>query len=583
MFDSPSSGGEERIAGVLVPVFSLRREDDLGIGDVTALRQLVDWSAENGLGFIQLLPVNEMGRDNSPYNAISSVALEPLTLDTSPAGIPDLTQQDYEEALVGFDLGQLRADGVKYEQVRRLKLDLLWRAFAQFRKAHCWHGTEREGAFLEFCAAERHWLYDYCRYRLLLDMEEGREDWEHWAPEYRTTEKAWAFVDGLLQREHQKTEYQLAFYAYVQFVAQEQWDDVAQHARRRGVKLMGDVPYGVSRCSCDVFANRHLFDLEWFGGAPPESNFKDDDFVVRWGQNWGIPLYRWDVLAKDDYGWWRQRISKLCRFFDIFRIDHALGFYRIYSFPWRPDRNAEFLPLSVEETMGRTGGRIPGFQPGPDDTIEMAARNRAQGERYLRVVREAANGSSVVAEDLGMVPKYVPESLLSIGLAGMKVPQWETSENGEFRDAREYPWLSLATYATHDHEPVKTQWNRAREKALQFGNHGEGWEPNRFLERLGRFAGIEVHSHGIPEFNDAVREQLLKALFGARSRYASVMITDLFGLEERFNVPGLLSDRNWSYRLPMTVVELSGNPRWSHACEGVKNLLKETGRLAVTA
>jgi 4-alpha-glucanotransferase len=118
---------------------------------------------------------------------------------------------------------------------------------------------------------------------------------------------------------------------------------------------------------------------------------------------------------------------------------------------------------------------------------------------------------------------------------------------------------------------------------LQHGNDGEGWEPRRFLERLGRLAGIEVQAHQIPEFSDTVREQLLKVLFTARSRYASVMITDLFGLEERFNVPGLLSDRNWSYRLPMTVSELSTESRWHQACLGVKNLLKETGRLAVTA
>jgi len=200
----------------------------------------------------------------------------------------------------------------------------------------------------------------------------------------------------------------------------------------------------------------------------------------------------------------------------------------------------------------------------------MADRNRRLGETYLKVVREAANGSTVVAEDLGMVPNYVPESLLSIGLAGMKVPQWETVENGEFRNPKDYPWLSLATYATHDHEPVKTQWNQAREKVLQHGNDGEGWEPRHFLERLGRLAGIDLGHNGIPAFDDSVREHLLKALFAARSRYASVMITDLFGLEERFNVPGLLSDRNWSYRLPMTVAELSIDPRWHNACGGVK-------------
>jgi 4-alpha-glucanotransferase len=581
MFDSLTLAEDERIAGVLVPVFALRRDDDLGIGDVGGLRELVDWAAEAGLGFIQLLPVNEMGGDHSPYNAISSVALEPLTLDVSPGAVRELTEADHARALAGTDLAALRAGDVDYPAVRRLKSDLLWRAFEAFREQHYWKGTGREAEFLEFCSAERHWLYDYCRFRLLLDMEGGREDWETWPEDYRDADRAWAFLDRLLETEREKTEHQLAFYAYVQFVAQEQWDAVAAHARARGVKLMGDVPYGVSRCSCDVFANRRLFNLEWFGGAPPEKNFKDDEFTVRWGQNWGIPLYRWDVMAEDGYAWWRQRIGKLCRFFDIFRIDHALGFYRIYGFPWRPDRNGEFLFLTPDEARARTGGRLPGFHPGPDETGEMRQRNRAQGERYLSMIREAADGSAVVAEDLGFVPDYVPESLLSIGLAGMKVPQWECGDDGEFRDARTYPWLTLATYATHDHEPVKTQWNRARDLALRHGNDGEGWEPARFLERLGRFAGVDLPGGPFPEYDDRIRERLLRALFAARSRYASVMITDLFGLEERFNVPGVLSDRNWSHRLPMSVAALRQQEPWAGMSARMKNLLKETGRLPV--
>jgi len=569
---------QERLAGVLVPVFALRRDTDLGIGDTTAVRELVDWAAELGLQFLQFLPTNEPCGDNSPYNAVSSVALDPLTLDLSPERIPELREVDFEEVCSGYSLTDLREGPVDYPQVKALKFGLLERAFATFAREHFGKRTAREQEFLRFCSEEHDWLYDYCIFRFLMERSPTREDWEKWPEEYSTVERARTYINNLLEQDKAATERELAFFAYVQFLAFRQWDEASSYAVSKKVRLMGDIPFGVSRCSADVFAQPELFDLEWCGGAPPETTFKDDEFVIRFGQNWGIPLYRWDVMAERGYAWWKRRVSKQARFFQIFRIDHALGFYRIYSFPWRPERNEEFLPLSPDEVRERTGGRSPGFTPGPDDTEELRARNRALGEQYLRSVKEAAGSTAIVAEDLGTVPPYVPESLLSIGLAGMRVPMWVNEENGEFKRGTSYPQLSLATYATHDHEPLKTQWTKARRNALTEG-HPDAQESRLFLERLGRFAGIEGFEHGrIPDYSDYVRECLLHALFQSNSRYASVMITDLLGLEERFNVPGVLSEANWTQRLPMTIRELREDLHWVDLGDSVKNLIKDSGR-----
>src|ERR1043166_9408463 len=136
------------------------------------------------------------------------------------------------------------------------------------------------------------------------------------------------------------------------------------------------------------------------GGAPPEKVFKVDPFTEKWGQNWGVPIYRWDVLRKENFSWWRTRVNNLRKAFHLFRIDHVLGFFRIYSFPWTPDRNPEFLPLTEAQAAEKTGGRLPGFKAFPDDTHEHKEFNRQQGEEILRMVQEAAGDTKVIAEDL---------------------------------------------------------------------------------------------------------------------------------------------------------------------------------------
>jgi 4-alpha-glucanotransferase len=373
----------------------------------------------------------------------------------------------------------------------------------------------------------------------------------------------------------------LVHYAWIQWVANRQWKEVRNYADEKGVGLMGDIPFGISACSVDVFANPEIFDLDWYGGAPPEKLFKDDPFVQKWGQNWGIPLYRWVVLEAREYDWWRQRVQKVTEIFSLFRVDHALGFYRIYAFPWNPIRNDEFFPLSDDEAADRCDGRRPGFRPRPDDNDEDKAANRADGEKYLRVLQDAAGDAIIIAEDLGVVPDYVRPSLDELGIAGMKVPQWEF-EDGEIVKASQYPSLAFATYATHDHFPMKAQWDTQRgilEDEAMRESH-EQWEAEQFLSGLCDFAGIEKVDGKVPEYSDDVREKLLGALFATPSAQAGVMITDLLGLVDRVNVPGVLDGSNWSWRLEPTVTELSRNPFWSDRVNGAKKRLIESGRAA---
>src|SRR6059058_1475567 len=440
---------EKRIAGILVPLFALRGENDLGIGDLGALREFIGWASEIGFKLVQLLPINETGADNSPYNAISAMAIEPTTLRLGPDSPEDLTRDDFNSVVADVDLGRLRRGGVKYRHVKKLKLRLLEKAFANF-SGHA--GKERQWEFEKFCQEEAVWLDDYAFFRVLMEENGESATWTRWPAEHQSIKRARAWLHDLPQDRQAALMARQNFFCYVQWIAHQQWREIKSCAEDRDMALMGDIPFGVSYYSADVFAQPDEFALDWTGGAPPEPYFKDDEFTQKWGQNWGIPLYRWDVMAADNFQWWRQRVRGVKHTFHVFRIDHVLGFYRIYAFPWRPSRNEEFLPLSWDEMRGRTNGREPHFAPRDDSTRENAEANRRDGERYLRVVFEEAGATRVVGEDLGTVPDYVRPNLRSIGVAGFKIPQWEVHHE-RVTSGDEYERLSVATYTTHDHKP----------------------------------------------------------------------------------------------------------------------------------
>lgn len=564
---------EDRYGGILIPVFAIRTSEDLGVGDTAGVRALLGWCEAHGLQILQTLPIQELGEDFSPYNAISARALEFSTLDLRPGAVPGLEPGTWEAVLREVDMEGLRAGPVDYEAVRALKLRLLEEAYANFCRREWEPETARAMAFRRFCEEEADWLEDYAWFRVLMEENDGSAAWEHWLPEHRDPERARRWLVTLPGARRQALEDRHRFFCYVQWLAHEQWQAVREEAERRGVALMGDMPYGVARASADVWAHQDLFDLEWSGGAPPETTFRSDPFVEKWGQNWGIPNYRWEEHQRQGYAWWRGRIRHLTRYFHAYRIDHVLGFFRIYSFPWPPERNDEFVDLTPEEAARRTGGRLPRFLPFPDDTPEHRAANQAHGEALLRVLQEASGEATIVAEDLGWVPEYVPESLRRLGIPGFRIPMFCREPDGRYTDPRKYPRLSLVQPASHDHPTLAARWIELW-TAADAGDAGA----RRELEHLMEFAGLA----GVPPpraYTPRVQEGLLRAVLGAASYLAVILLDDVLALTTRYNRPGTRSEENWTARLPWTVEALGRDPMAVAHGQRLQRLLEATDRL----
>jgi len=336
---------------------------------------------------------------------------------------------------------------------------------------------------------------------------------------------------------------------------------------------MGDIPIGISYCSADVFYEPQWFDLSLSGGSPPEQVFKDDAFACQWGQNWGIPLYNWDVLESDDYSWWRRRIDKLTDVFHIFRIDHILGFYRIFSFPWRPERNAEFIGLSEEDAVKLTGGPLPKFTPNDDDTTKHQVENLVLGDKYLKIILEAAGDAEVVGEDLGCVPDYVRPHLERLGIAGFKICHWETHGNGEAVKGSEYPECAFTTYATHDHESIPAMWNTL--KGMIGGENHDGALEG--LALISDFAGLpKGGADAYSEYGPVVKWAMFEKLLKSNADYAALMITDVIDSTRRINIPGTVGGENWRYRLPWKIADMPDN--FKLECQRLKSLIRVSGR-----
>lgn len=565
---------DRKLSGILIPLFALRTARDLGIGDTDSLKEMVDWAASRGFGLVQILPINETGGDNSPYNIISSLALDPVTIATHPGALKDLSAGDFKAICARHDVAALRAGPVDYRGVRALKQELLEAAWEKFRASQIREKTRRAREFAAWVKDGRVWLESYTLFRALIRLHGGVENTDQWPKRQRTfaTAKRWlASAPAAVRRRIRAWR---DFFAYVQWIAYGQWSGLKAYADRRHVALTGDVPVGVSIFSADVFAQPELFDLSRSAGAPPEKVFASDPFTAKWGQNWGFPLYDWKAMAKDDYAWWRRRLRAAMQIFHFLRVDHALGFFRIYSFPWRPERNAEFLPLGAEEAAERTHGVLPGFVPCDDSSPENMEVNRRQGDRLFRMLAEEIGRHRLIAEDLGELSPYVRPTLQAQEIPGFKIPMWEIAADGWPVPGRDYERLSLATYATHDHPSLRAYWDEWY-AAAQSGDPRKAQEALRRMQEVARFA--EMHVPLPAPWSDEIHEGLLRGLFASNSWLAVNMITDLFGTSERFNIPGAAGGRNWTERFPVPVGEW--NARWPGKLERIAAMMRETERM----
>jgi len=571
---------EKRLAGIVLPTFSARREGDLGIGDTLALREWIDWAAEHHVGFIQLLPINENGLEESPYSGISSVALDPIYLAMEPAEIPGLTDADLADARDHLRAAR-QSPLINYPVVRAAKRKLLELAWARFHDAD----PSLSAEFEAFRHQESDWLEDYTLFRYLMEFHGARLTWDQWPLSCQTPQQARKLLADLRKNPVNQVDRKLGFFAFAQWLCFRQWLALRAHSEHRGVKLMGDVPIGVSWHSCDVFFEREEFHLDWCGGSPPEGLSQDDPFFQQWGQNWGIPLFRWDHMNANGFTWWRKRIKRLTRIFQMFRLDHILGFYRIYAFPWRPERNHEFLGLTHKQAAILSGGELPRWHQRADDTTENRAANRADGDVRLQAILSAAGTAEIIAEDLGWVPDYVRPHLADLGITGFRIPHWDCNEHGQPTPGNTFPENTFATYSTHDHEPINGTWHRCL-RVIQYHSatpsDASAWSftgATNTLRILAEFSGIpRPHHHAWPPYTEGIRFRLLKALFASNSRYASLMITELFTLDEQINRPGTSDGDNWRFRLPWTLAEIRADDHLDQICKKFATLISITRR-----
>lgn len=533
---------DKKIAGILTPVSALRGETDLGIGDTASLVEFVGWAAKKGFGLIQILPVNETGSDHSPYNIISSMAYEPSTITTTPKWLPELSQETFDEIASKHDVESLRAGNANYPAVKALKHDLLKAAFRVFRSRKA--DPVRLRAYAKFERDEGDWLYPYTLFRALADWN-GSEVTTAWPQEHRNPAAAQDWLEALPATQKKLFRDLVRFYSYVQWVAKMQWKTVRAACDKLGVALMGDIPVGVSVFSADVWNFPEIFDLARSSGAPPEKIFKSDPFTEKWGQNWGFPLYNWQAMSHDNFAWWRRRLGAACEVFHFLRVDHALGFFRIYSFPWRPEENSRFADLTPAEAAALTGGRLPGFVEHDDSTEEYRERNRIQGDMLFRIFLEETGPRRLIAEDLGEVAPYVRPTLAALEIPGFKIPQWERTPDGRMIPGKDYQALSLATFATHDHPPIRQHWS---DLFADCSEPGKREAAERAMKELLEFCGQEEIPVPQP-FTPEIRNALIGGLFSCNSWMAVHQITDIFGLADRFNIPGAVGDANWTTRI----------------------------------
>jgi 4-alpha-glucanotransferase len=496
---------DARAAGLLLPLFSMPSTRSWGVGEFSDIAALEPWMRGAGLRVLQLLPLNEMAPGQaSPYSALSAMALDPIFIS-----VPDVP--DYQacggdaslDAAARELLAEVRASrAVDYRCVRALKDRLLRQSFQRFLKDEWARDTDRAAALRAFTAAQSWWLDGYAVFRAAHHLLDGGP-WLGWPAPLRDRDRP------ALLRFARDAWQEVAYRQYLQWIAQEQWR--AARSQAGNIRIAGDFPFGVSAESADVWSAQDLFSFDGTIGAPPDA-FSDD------GQNWHLPLYRWDVMRGQGYEWFRARARRMAELFDLFRVDHVVGLFRTWVFP-QDDEAPHFVPAEP-------------------------AAQAAQGEGVLRAI--LAGGADVIAEDLGTIPDFVRTSLHALGVPGYRVMRWEREwdEPGRpFIPPVTYPALSVATSGTHDTDTLASWWLQAGE-----------------AERTAALAAIlpgPAQDAPLPradrEFMPAVRDALLEALYGSGSNLLILPVQDVFGWTDRINVPATIDDSNWTWKLPWPV------------------------------
>ena len=485
-----------KVAGLVVPLFSLRSEGSQGIGDFGDLGEMAGWVASTGMHAIQLLPIHDTTQnrtftDSYPYNAISVRALHPVYADLRQLPLADAKK------LASFrrrwqKLNALPA--LDYVEVIKLKEAYLHQYYEEQRAV-----LEGNADYRTFTERNNEWLQPYQAFCHLRDTY-GTPDFSLWP-------KLSKYNRGAVSRYIDLHAEEVGYYAFVQYILHCQLSDAAERAHRCKVFLKGDLPIGISPMSVEAWQEPHLFHMDMTAGAPP------DDFA-REGQNWGFPTYNWERMAADGYHWWRQRLKGMAQYFSAYRIDHILGFFRIWQIPKGSPtallgQFSPALPMSIAEiesyglrfnpdlfvphhpSSEGVGDNKP--SPAEDRKVELfhprigvigegAWRNLPKNEQdaFIRLYEDfyfrrhndfwaasamqklpaliGATDMLVCGEDLGMVPACVGPVMRQLGILSLEIQAMPKTYGVPFAQLKQNPYRSVATIFTHDMPTPRLWW-----------------------------------------------------------------------------------------------------------------------------
>ena len=495
--------------GICLPLASLTTASSSGIGEYLDLIPLIQWLPTTGFDLIQLLPINDTGDDPSPYMGLSAHALHPIYLSLS--SLPNA--HDIPEFVAA--LKKLRplnhTPSVQYHDVIKGKLHAL-RIYLEHRLS----AITEEPEFHAFLKNHRSWLAPYSIFRTLKHVHGGKAWWD-WDTSLCRSDKA--VTDEILR------------WRAIQYLCFSQWSQVKAAAEACGVLLTGDVPILINKDSADVWWHPELFSLKKDVGAPP-------DMYNTEGQHWGFPLFHWASHRKNHFAWWKERLRVQEQLYHLYRLDHLVGFFRLYAIP--PGKKAKqgaFVPKTPLEC-------------------------KRLGEEILTMMLNATS-MLPLAEDLGNVPDFVRQSMHDLGVPGLKVLRWERRWHTDqsFLPIEGFSPESVTTVSTHDSSTLRGWWGEEPEESQRFAlDFGLPWEESLSSPLLFKVLQLSHHSGSLFHIN-LLNEYL--SLFPELSRKNPE--------KERINRPGTISAANWTYRTKASLETIIHHDGLRQAMKGIRS------------
>ena len=532
-------------AGTVIPVFSLRSEGSFGVGDFGDLKMMVDWCAKTQQRILQILPINDSNitgtwQDSYPYNSISIYALHPQYMDLRQLPpLKDEARRQYFEQ----QRQELNAlPQIDYERMFKRKMEYLHELFAQ------------EGAKVRRTAAYKHFV----------------EDNKEWLEPY---------AQFCVERDKAGT---ASFWYFIQFHLDQQMHAAHEHARKQRVILKGDIPIGVNRDGADVMAEPRYFNLNGQAGAPPDA-FSED------GQNWGFPTYNWDEMMKDGCQWWVRRFRKMAQYFDAYRIDHVLGFFRIWEIPM-PEKSGLYgqfqpsLPMSREEIEQRwhlpfreefylvdhkqkdmwhpriNAPKLEAFKQLSADEQQRfwdmyndyfyRRNNQFWYEEAMKKMPRLTQATRMLccAEDLGMVPDCVPWVMNELRILSLEIQSMPKDPAVHFGHLSRNPYRSVCTISTHDMATLRQWWDEDEARTQEYYN--------TMLYRG------DAAPHPLPGW---LAKDIVSRHLTSPSMLCLLSLQDWLSISEKYRLPDQNAERinipanprhYWRYRMHLTIEQL---------------------------